>query len=132
MHIRQKHPELRYQFVLYHNNAQSHVTRVVQEWLELQGIELMPHLSYSLDLAPCDFWLFPTLIRSLHDQHFKSDAEVVQTVNQVFQHMSPGEFAKTIMYKWAECLNICLEARRHYFEMESTLHSFCETDSESE
>jgi hypothetical protein len=35
-----------------------------------------PHPSYSPDLAPSDFWLFPKLKETLIDQRFSSDAEV--------------------------------------------------------
>ena len=31
------------------------------DYLTKIGINTVPHCSYSLDLAPCDFWLFPTL-----------------------------------------------------------------------
>jgi hypothetical protein len=36
---------------------------------------VVPHPSYSPDLAPSDFWLFPKLMETLKSQHFSSDAE---------------------------------------------------------
>ncbi len=78
---------------------------------------------YGPDLAPRNFWRFPTLKRCLHSRHFKSDAEVVRTIGQVFQSLFPDAFAKTIMDKLAERMNACLEAHRHYSEKESTPHS---------
>jgi hypothetical protein len=39
-----------------------------------------PRPSYSPDLAPPDFWLFPELKETLKGQHFSSDGKVEATV----------------------------------------------------
>ncbi len=55
-------PALEKDTVLHHDNVRPHV---VQDWLAQRIIEVMPHLLYSSDLAPCDFWLFPALKKAM-------------------------------------------------------------------
>ena len=42
-------------------NNQPHKEKIVKDYLEEQELQVLPHPPYSPDLAPCDFWLFPTL-----------------------------------------------------------------------
>jgi hypothetical protein len=46
------------------------------------------HPPYSLDLAPCDFWAFPTLKRQLCGKRFSSDDEVRNATAAVLKGMS--------------------------------------------
>ena len=48
-------------FQLHHDNAPAHSTHVIQDFLAKNGMPLVQQAPYSPDLAPCDFWLFPTL-----------------------------------------------------------------------
>jgi len=43
--------------ILLHDNAQRHVGKATQNHIAL-GWELLPHASYSLDMAPPDYYLF--------------------------------------------------------------------------
>jgi hypothetical protein len=59
--ITRKRPHLlRSGFILHHDNPPSHSSHVVMDTLEKLDVELLPHPSYSPDLAISDFWLFPT------------------------------------------------------------------------
>ena len=51
----------RSRLLLHHDNAAPHKAHLTQQFLEEQGITLLPHPPYSPDLAPCDFWLFPKI-----------------------------------------------------------------------
>jgi histone-lysine N-methyltransferase SETMAR len=46
---------------LHHDNASPHKTRLIQIYLDQNGIHLIEHPPYSPNLAPCDFWLFPKI-----------------------------------------------------------------------
>ena len=46
---------------LLHDNASSHKAAIVREYLKQEKVVDLPHPPYSLDLAPCDFFLFPRL-----------------------------------------------------------------------
>ena len=42
----------------HHNNAPVDNSILVTDYLSKMGIKTVPHIPYSPDLAPCDFWLF--------------------------------------------------------------------------
>ena len=52
---------------------------LVTDYLTKMGIKTVPHPSYSPDLAPCDFWLFPKL-RGCHYETFEEMKEAVMKV----------------------------------------------------
>ena len=49
------------QWAVKPKNNQPHKAKIVKDYLEEQELQVLPHPPYSPDLAPCDFWLFPTL-----------------------------------------------------------------------
>jgi histone-lysine N-methyltransferase SETMAR len=46
---------------LDHDNAPAHTALSVPEFLEREGIPVLPQAPHSPDLSPCDFYLFPKL-----------------------------------------------------------------------
>jgi fatty acid-binding protein DegV len=48
-------------WILHHNNAPAHKALSVKQFLAQKSITEMKHPSYSSDLAPNDFWLFPKI-----------------------------------------------------------------------
>jgi hypothetical protein len=58
------------QWFLHHNNAPSHTSLVVQQFLAEKNIPVITQLLFSLDLAPSYFWLFPTLKMGFMETHF--------------------------------------------------------------
>jgi histone-lysine N-methyltransferase SETMAR len=49
-----------------------------QAMLSRDNFEVVPHASYSPDLAPSDFWLFPTLKDTLRGRTFSSRSALQQ------------------------------------------------------
>ncbi len=47
-------------WILRHNNVQSHTSEYTK-FFEEEKYKAILHLGHSLDLAPCDFWLFSTI-----------------------------------------------------------------------
>ena len=47
---------------LLHANGPSHASEMVTVFLKKEKVTVLPHLPYSLDLAPRDFFMFPKLI----------------------------------------------------------------------
>ena len=62
--------------ILQHDNARSHVAKVVKTYLETLKWEVLPHPLYSPDVAPSDYHLFRSMAHGLADQHFRSYEEV--------------------------------------------------------
>jgi transposase len=57
--------------------------------LETLKFEVLSHPSYSPDLVPSDFHLFPHLKRDLKGTHFTSDDEVKQAVTLWIKQRTP-------------------------------------------
>ncbi|CAG8680433.1 11011_t:CDS:1, partial [Ambispora leptoticha] len=51
--------------LLHHDNARPHKADIVTDYLKEKHIKLMPHLPYSSDLAPCNFYLFSKIKNEL-------------------------------------------------------------------
>jgi len=87
--MRKKRPNLlKKQWFLVKDNARPHIAAVPLAALTEIGGTALKHPPYSLDLAPCDFWAFPTLQRQLHRKRFSSDDEVRNTTTAVLKGMS--------------------------------------------
>jgi len=54
--------------LFHHDNASAHTSALAKAKLLELGLELLPHLPYSPDLAPCDFFLFPNSKKTLAGQ----------------------------------------------------------------
>jgi histone-lysine N-methyltransferase SETMAR len=57
-------------WVLYHSNAPAHTALSIREFLVKKNIPMLPHHPYSPELAPCDFYIFPTLKSKSKSHHF--------------------------------------------------------------
>ena len=73
------------------------------------NIKTVPHSPYSLDLALCDFWLFP----KLRGCHYETTEEMKEAVTKVIDMLTQdfhGAFQKLLeQYK-------CIAAGGDYFE----------------
>ena len=65
--------------------------------VEQNGYELIPHPTYSLDLAPSDYFLFPNLKKDIRGHHFRSNEEVVAAVEEWVKDKDPGFFSSGLM-----------------------------------
>ena len=60
-----------------HENAPAHRVLTTQNKLAYLGLQCLDHPSYSPNLAPSDYHLFPGLEKHLKGRHFSSEAEVI-------------------------------------------------------
>jgi [histone H3]-lysine36 N-dimethyltransferase SETMAR len=102
-------------WILHHDNAPAHRSRVCQDVLEEIGVELMVHPAYSPDLAPCDFFLFPELKNHLRGNRYQSDSEVNAAVSGVLKVLSKDGLW-SVMEAWQNRWTKCIESEGHYFE----------------
>ena len=56
-------------------------------WLSVEDWNLLTQSPYSPDLAPCDFWGFPTLKKRLAGQKMEDDDEMMWAVKTEFARM---------------------------------------------
>ena len=78
------------------------------------GIKTVPHLPYSPDLAPCDFWLFPELRGCRYEKIEEMKEAVTKVIDMLTQEDFQGAFQKLL-----ERYNKCITAG-DYFEGEKS------------
>jgi histone-lysine N-methyltransferase SETMAR len=95
---------LRKKIVFYQDNAPTH-TKVFWQWGKLRDphYELLEHPSYSPDLAPSDFYLFPKLKLFLAGQRFSSNQQAIAAIEGYFADLTKNHYRDRIMaleYRW--------------------------------
>ena len=63
-------------WLLHPDNAPAHTALSVLQFLTKSGMTTASHPSYSPDLAPCNFFLFPRMKRDLKRKRFQNIEEV--------------------------------------------------------
>ena len=74
-------------------------------------IKTVLHPSYSRDLAPCDFWLFP----KVRGCRYETIEEMKEAVTKVIDTLTQEEF-HVAFEKLLEQYNKCIAAGGDYFE----------------
>jgi hypothetical protein len=66
-------------------------------------LERLPHLVYSPDLCPCDFWLFGILKEKMKDGVFQMIEEILEPVTLIWNALS-FEQLQFVFLNWMEHL----------------------------
>ena len=95
--IRKKQPHLQKKKILfYDSNALSHTSNIAQTKRHELGFELLPPLSYSPDLVPNEYYLFPHLKRWLCGRRFESNEEVEWETEGYFEGFDKSYYLEGI------------------------------------
>ena len=105
----------RRRIVLHHDNASSHTSAQTSDYLSTQNIELMGHPPYSPDLAPNDFFLFPSVKNKLRGQRFSSPEEAIEAFKFHVLKIPHSEWNKCFE-NWFKRMQKCIDHRGEYFE----------------
>ena len=70
------------------DNIPVHNSIVVTDYLTKMGMKTVPHPSYSPDLAPCDFLLFP----KLRGCRYETIEEIKEAVTKVIDTLPQEDF----------------------------------------
>ena len=76
------------QWYFHQDNAPVHNSLLVTDYLTKMGIKTFPQPLYSLDLAPCDFWLFP----KLRGCRYETIEEIKEAVTKVIDTLTQEDF----------------------------------------
>ena len=93
--------------LLQQDNARVHTCKIAMDAVERNGYKLIPHPTYSPDLAPSDYFLFPDLKKDICGHHFWSNEEVVAAVEEWVSDKDPGFFSSGLMaleHRWSKCI----------------------------
>ena len=84
---------------------QSTTRSFVTDYLTKIGIKTVPHPPYSLDIAPCDIWLFP----KLRGCRYKTIEEMKEAVMKIIDTLTQKVFHGALQ-KSLERYNKCITA----------------------
>jgi len=97
--LREKRPKKIAAVFFHHENAPPHrVARVHPVFVD-NNSEVVPHAPYSPDVAPSNFWLFPTLKDTLRGRIFSSHSALATVIFQWSQR-TPKEAFAVAMQLW--------------------------------
>ena len=86
---------------------------LVTDYLTKMSIKTVFQPPYSLDLAPCDFWLFPKLTGC----RYEKIKEMKEAVTKVIDTPTQEDFHEAFQ-KLLERYNKCIAAGGDYFEVD--------------
>ena len=94
------------EWFLLHDNAPSHNAAIVRKFLAKRNVAILHHPPYSPDLAPANYFLFPTLKLSLKGWHFETVEEIQCAVTRELNNISKTTFLEgMITIWWCKCQN---------------------------
>jgi len=97
------------------HNARPHDARLISEAIAKMGWEVLPHHSYSPDLAPSDCHIFGFLKDQLHGQRYET-MEVIQKAVRQCLRMAVTEFYRRGIFKFPERWKKCVQRSGDYVE----------------
>jgi len=121
-HVQRKRPAIAKNFILHQDNAPCHNAFFTRDFFEKWGIEVLEHPPYSPDLAPCDYYLFPTLKKALRGRQFTSDQEASTACKVFFESLPEEAFRVTICDKWVKRWSRCIRNQGRYFEKDKNVN----------
>lgn len=101
---------------LHHDNAPSHTALVLRDHFAKNSIHIVPQPQpYLLDLAPCDFWLFPKLKRPLRGHRFDTIEEIRTESLRALKAIPKIDF-NNCFEDWKKRWHKCIVSGGEYFE----------------
>jgi hypothetical protein len=87
----------------------------VQQFLTKKSIPVITQPPYSPDLAPSDFWLFPTLKMGLKGMRFATIEDIKSNATAELR-MVPKEAFHRCFQQWQDRWSKCVCAQGSYFK----------------
>ena len=84
------------QWHFHQDNAPVHNSILVTDYLTKTGMKTVPQPSYSPDLSPCDFWLFPKLRGCRYETIEEMKEVVTKVIDTLTQEDFRGAFQKLL------------------------------------
>ncbi|XP_043260660.1 uncharacterized protein LOC122402146 [Colletes gigas] len=115
--IRRKRPDVWKNncWILHHDNASSHTSILVREFLAKNSTNVIEQAPYSSDMALCDFFLFPKLKLPLRGRRFES-MEAIKENSQKELKALPSPAFKKCFEDWEKRWRMCIASDGAYFE----------------
>jgi len=101
--------------IILHDNTRPHAARLTSEAIAKMGWEVLPHPSYSPDLAPSDYHLLGFVKDQLHGQRYET-MEAIQKALCPCLWMAGTEFYRRGIFKLPERWEKCVQRSGDYVE----------------
>ncbi|KAI6656250.1 hypothetical protein LOD99_11321 [Oopsacas minuta] len=98
--------------LLHHDNASAHTAAKTLDFLAENSVQLVSHPPYSPDLAPCDFFLFPTIKEKIRGVRFKSPEEARLEFEEALWSL-PEEKWHSCFDSWFHRMQLCIDCCGH-------------------
>ena len=103
------------QFVFLHDNVPLHRAVAVQEFLARKQVCVLHHPSYSPDLSPCDYFIFPKLKLPLKGRLFEDVQDIQAAVTSSLRAI-PQEDVQRSFQSLLDRATCCIDTEGMYFE----------------
>ena len=114
--VSEKRPKTKHRGLLLHqDNAPAHKAHLTQDFLTQQRLQQLQHPPYSPDLAPCDFFVFPRVKKTLRGIRFDSPDTAVEAFVDGLNSITSFEWSHCF-HQWFHRMNRCVEVAGEYFE----------------
>jgi len=115
--VRKKRPDAwrENRLMLQHDNALSHSSLLVRDFLAKYAMTVLPQPPYSPDLAPADFFPIPNFKSMLKGRRFKS-TEAIKTNSLAHLCSIPKKAFQECIRTLKNCWQRCIQSRGEYFE----------------
>jgi hypothetical protein len=113
--VRRARPELWAEsaWILLHDNTPSHTALFTREFLAENKITTKNHASYSSDLAPCDFYLFPKVKNNMRGEHFV-DVDTIKRETKLLKELTKD--MEHCFQQWEKRWTKCILSGGEYFQ----------------
>jgi len=103
--LHDKHPGRN--IIILHDNARPHAARLTSEAIAKMGWEVLPHPTYSPDLAPSDYHLLRFVKGQLLGQRYETTEAIQKAVRQCLL-LAGTEFHRRGIFKLPKRLEKCV------------------------
>ena len=101
--------------LLHHDNASAHTAAVTLDFLATSDVQLVTHPPHSPDLAPCDWFLFPSVKRQLNGKQFQNAEDARAFIEGVISDI-PQSTWSGVIDSWFERMVKCVQAEGGFFQ----------------
>jgi len=98
---------------LLHDNASSHNTTIIKQFLAQRKVTVLDLPPYSPDLAPADYFLFPKVESHLKGRPFDSILDIQKAMTSTSNTIAKDDFYKGIQ-KLCDRANLCVHLEGTY------------------
>ena len=100
---------------LHYINAPDHTVLSIGQFFAKRNIATLEYHPYSLDLTPCDFFLFPKIKSVLKRTHF-SDIDSIKMAATTELKKIPGNVFQECIESWKRRMHKCFKVEGDHFE----------------